>query len=82
MAIPAIDRNVFHMQVKACFKLPVIADQRDVMASAKSARKAVSSSDGFHTPSTTYLKAVGVGEQCGEIEGHRVSFLSAVLTRY
>ena len=41
MAVPAIDRNVLHMQVKACFKLPVIVCnyQRDCMTSEKSARE-------------------------------------------
>ena len=41
MVIPAIDRKVIHMQVKACFMLPVLLGnyqrQRDCIASEKSA---------------------------------------------
>ena len=57
MAIPAIDRNVLHIQVKACFKLPVIVDQSDVMAPAKSARKAASSSGQFSNPIPNIFEA-------------------------
>ena len=61
MAIPAIDRNVLHMQVKACFKLTVLLGnyQRDVSLGKSRPGKVVSSSDSFHIPPKTYLKPVG-----------------------
>ena len=55
------------MQVKACFKLPVIVDQSDVMAPAKSARKAASSSGQFSNAIQNIFEA-GWGGARGETD--------------